>query len=93
MTPHQLANWLRQCYASRSNDEFERGLSLLDRATTHPDVRLAPGLSREHLQERRGELLSELAAVNDALAVCENARAGLHPPPPPAPGPSIEASE
>lgn len=92
MTPKQLAGWLRMCWVHRDNDGFARGLDLLERASTHPDVRVYPTMTREQLQERRGEVLAELGALNDALARAQKIRAGVHAPAAPPTSPSLESS-
>lgn len=91
MTPRQLVQDAENAYYAHDRDMFLRSVGRLAAMATSPDL---SHLTREQLEERRDNLYTQLAAVNDQLRKMNAAgRQSVHLPDSWARGDSLESSD
>lgn len=91
MTPRQLAQEVESAYYAHDHDHLLRSLGKLTAMATPPDL---GRLTREQLEERRDNLYTQLAAVNDQLRKMNAAgRQSVHLPDSWARGDSLDPSD
>lgn len=91
MTPMQLAHEAESAYDSRDRERLHMTVGRLAAMATPPDL---SRLTREQLQQRRGELRGQILDIDDRLRAMDAAgRQTVHLVAPMRPPPSLEPSD